>query len=157
PRPGARRRSGRGQRHRLAGSRSRGARERAAPSALEDRGGRGLGACHRPASRAARPPLAGPIVARMSVAPYEGRFGTATDLRRLAGRAGAVNVIYQVGLAAVVLLRGLAVGAFVSRADYGLWGLLGLAIWTALAVRYLGVNDRYVQQADGEGGPDCEP
>jgi O-antigen/teichoic acid export membrane protein len=86
----------------------------------------------------------------MSVAPYEGRFGPTADLRRLTGGAAVVNGVYQLGLAAVALLRGLAVAAFVTREEYGLWGLVGLALWTALALRYLGVNDRYVQQSEGD-------
>lgn len=82
--------------------------------------------------------------------PYEGRFGAAADLRRLSGRGAMVNVAFQLGLTGLALLRGVAVAGFVTQSDYGLWGLLALALWTALGVRYIGVNEKYVQQSDGD-------
>lgn len=82
-----------------------------------------------------------------AVEPYEGRFGPAPDLRRLSGRGALINGGFQVGLALVTLLRGLAVAAFVTEAEYGLWGLVALAALAALTVRSVGVNQKYVQQS----------
>ena len=61
-----------------------------------------------------------------------------------------VNAAFQLGLALVALLRGIAVAGFVTASDYGIWGLLGLALWTAMAARAVGVNDKYVQQAEAD-------
>ena len=82
--------------------------------------------------------------------PYEGRFGGRADLRALTAGGAVVNGVFHVGVALLTLLRGFAVAALVTRADYGIWGLLGLAIWTATIVRSVGVNERYVQQSESD-------
>jgi PST family polysaccharide transporter len=81
---------------------------------------------------------------------YEGRFGTSADLRGLAADGAIVTGVFHLGVAALTLLRGFAVAALVTPTDYGVWGLLGLAVWTALAIRSLGVNEKYVQQSEGD-------
>lgn len=81
-------------------------------------------------------------------APYEGRFGAVADLRGLATRGAIVNGVFHVAMALLALLRGFAVAVLVTRTDYGIWGLLALALWTAMAARYLGVNEKYVQQSE---------
>ena len=41
------------------------------------------------------------------------------------------------------------VAALVSRSDYGLWGLIGLTLWTALGLKsQFGAGEKYVQQSD---------
>ncbi|HWD73537.1 MAG TPA: oligosaccharide flippase family protein [Solirubrobacteraceae bacterium] len=71
------------------------------------------------------------------------------DLRRRAARGVLVNGAYQVGLVLIGALKGLVAAAFLTRADYGLWGLLGLAMWTAIGLKQqFGANDKYIQQAD---------
>jgi O-antigen/teichoic acid export membrane protein len=71
------------------------------------------------------------------------------DLRGHTARGVLVNGAFELGLVAVSALRGVAVAAFLSRSDYGVWGLLGLALWTALGLKaQFGVNDKYVQQDD---------
>jgi O-antigen/teichoic acid export membrane protein len=87
-------------------------------------------------------------VSAEETAPYGGRFGEVLSLRRHAARGTIVNGAYQVGLAGLSVLRGLAAAALVSRTDYGLWGLLGLALWTVLGLKQLGVNDKYIQQSE---------
>jgi PST family polysaccharide transporter len=80
----------------------------------------------------------------------EARFGAGAQLRRLTGRGAVITAAFQVGLAFVTLLRGVAVAGFVTAADYGLWGFAGLALWMAMVPRYVGVNEKYVQQDEAD-------
>jgi O-antigen/teichoic acid export membrane protein len=80
----------------------------------------------------------------------ERRLGRGAQIRRLAGRGAMVNGLFQLSLAVFSGLRGLAAALFVSSRDYGLWGLVGLALWAAVTLRYVGVNDKYVQQDDDD-------
>jgi hypothetical protein len=78
------------------------------------------------------------------------RLGSGAGIRALAGRGAVLTGLFQISLAVVSLLRMLAAAAFVSSRDYGVWGLLGLALWAALVLRNVGVNDRYVQQDEAD-------
>jgi PST family polysaccharide transporter len=86
----------------------------------------------------------------MTADAVEARFGTGAQLRRLAGRGAVITAGFQVGIAFLTLLRGVAVAGFVTEADYGLWGLIGLALWMAMVPRYVGVNEKYVQQSEAD-------
>ncbi len=71
------------------------------------------------------------------------------DLRRHTARGVIVNSLFQAGLVGVSALRGLIVAAFLTRADYGVWGLVSVTLWTAVGLKAVfGANDRYIQQAD---------
>jgi PST family polysaccharide transporter len=60
-----------------------------------------------------------------------------------------VNGAFEIGLVGVSALRGLIAAALLTRSDYGVWGLLGLALWTAMALKYVfGAGDKYVQQSE---------
>ena len=77
------------------------------------------------------------------------RFGIA-DLRSHTARGMLINAAYQVGLVAVTALRGVIVAAFLTRSDYGVWGLIGLTVWTAMGLKLVfGANEKYVQQSEG--------
>jgi O-antigen/teichoic acid export membrane protein len=59
------------------------------------------------------------------------------------------NGAFDVGLVALTAVRGLAVAAFVTRSDYGLWGLIGLTLWTAMGLKtQFGAGEKYIQQSD---------
>lgn len=80
------------------------------------------------------------------VAADEDRLRGITDLRRHAARGTLVNGAYQAALVGVSGVRGLVAAAFMSRYEYGVWGLVGLTLWTAMAFKSVfGANERYVQ------------
>ena len=81
-------------------------------------------------------------------APYTDRFGEIADLRRHTARGTIVNAVYQVSLAGLSALRGLVAAIFISAPDYGIWGLLGLAMWTVVGMKQIGVNEKYIQQSE---------
>jgi O-antigen/teichoic acid export membrane protein len=59
------------------------------------------------------------------------------------------NGAFDLGLIGLTAIRGFAVAALVSSADYGLWGLVGLTLWTALGLKtQFGAGEKYVQQSD---------
>jgi len=83
-------------------------------------------------------------------APYADRFGEIEDLRRHTARGTIVNAIYQVGIAGLSALRGFVAAIFISASDYGVWGLLGLALWTVVGMKQIGVNEKYIQQSESD-------
>ena len=79
------------------------------------------------------------------------RFRGIRDIRRHLARGMLVNGVFQVGLLAVAAIRGVAVAAFITRSDYGLWGLIGLTIWTALGLKnQFGAGEKYIQQSEAD-------
>ena len=73
------------------------------------------------------------------------------NLRTHAARGMLVSGAFQVTLLLVSALRGLAVAAFLTRADYGVWGIVGLSLWTTLGFKAVfGATDKYVQQSEDD-------
>jgi O-antigen/teichoic acid export membrane protein len=71
------------------------------------------------------------------------------DLRRHTARGMLVNSAYQLSLVGVSVLKGLVVAVFLTRAAYGLWGVLSLTLFTALSLKaQFGAGNKYVQQSD---------
>lgn len=62
-----------------------------------------------------------------------------------------VTGAFQVGLMGLTALRGLVVAVFMTRADYGIWGLIGFTLWASLGLKnQFGANDKYIQQSDAD-------
>jgi O-antigen/teichoic acid export membrane protein len=75
-------------------------------------------------------------------------FGIAS-LREHTARGMLLNSGFELALAGLGALRGIIVAAFLTRADYGIWGLLGFTMWTALGLKnQFGAGDKYVQQSE---------
>lgn len=68
------------------------------------------------------------------------------SLRERAARGTLVNTAFDVGLSALGLVRGFILAAFVSRADYGVWGVLVVSLGTLLWLKQVGIGDKYIQQ-----------
>lgn len=73
-----------------------------------------------------------------------------TGLRRLAARGTLVNGAFDVGLTSLGLLKGFVVAAFLTRAEYGTFGILAAALGTLLWLKQAGIGDRYVQQREDD-------
>lgn len=75
--------------------------------------------------------------------------GAIADLRSHTARGMLINGSFQVLLVAVSALRGLVVAFFLTRSAYGVWGIVGLTIWTTLGFKAIfGAGDKYVQQSE---------
>ena len=69
-------------------------------------------------------------------------------LREHTARGTLINSGFQVGLAGVRLLQRLLVAAFLTQAEFGLWGILIATLLTLSWLKELGIADKYVQQAE---------
>jgi PST family polysaccharide transporter len=78
-------------------------------------------------------------------APERLRLGGRT-LREHAARGSVVNAIFLIGLSSLGLVRGFVLALLVAPGDYGVWGLLVVALGTVLFLKQAGIGDRFVQQ-----------
>ena len=72
------------------------------------------------------------------------------NLRRHTARGTLVNAAYFVGLYSLGLIKGFLVAAFLTRTDYGLWGILVIGLGTLLWLKQVGIGDKYVQQDEAD-------
>ena len=72
------------------------------------------------------------------------------NLRQHTARGTLVNAAYFVGLYSLGLIKGFLVAAFLTRTDYGLWGVLVIGLGTFLWLKQVGIGDKYVQQDDSD-------
>ena len=70
--------------------------------------------------------------------------GTAS-LRHLAARGTIVNAGFQIGLTAVGTFKRIAVAAFLTREEFGVWGIILPILITLIWVKEIGVMDKYIQ------------
>ena len=74
----------------------------------------------------------------------------AGDLRGLAARGTLVNAAFEIGLTSLALVKGFIVAAFLSRSEYGIWGILVVVLVSLLWLKQVGIGDKYIQQRDGD-------
>jgi PST family polysaccharide transporter len=84
------------------------------------------------------------VLARRGVA-LRGR-----SIRELAARGVIVNSAFSVGLAVLSFARGLLIAHFLTREDYGIWGIVMGSLGTLFLLKSVGVGDKYVQQDDDD-------
>jgi len=83
------------------------------------------------------PPLADPIASPPS-----------TGRRELAARGTLINSAFQIGFGALNMLRTLIVAGFLTAADYGIWGIVLLAVGFAGVMKGAAISDKYIQQSE---------
>jgi O-antigen/teichoic acid export membrane protein len=71
-------------------------------------------------------------------------------LRDHAARGTLINSGFQLLLAGLGLLQRFIVAAFLTREEFGLWGILIVTLLTLLWLKQIGVADKYVQQNDAD-------
>jgi O-antigen/teichoic acid export membrane protein len=76
------------------------------------------------------------------------RVEPGVNLRRRAARGTLINSGFQIGLTGLGALQRIAVAAFLTRAQYGLWGIIFTVLLTLILVKTLGIADKYVQQSE---------
>lgn len=79
-----------------------------------------------------------------------GRYSGTDGLRRATARGSVVYGIFTVCIAALGLAKGFLVAAFLTPADYGIWGLLAVSLGTLLWLGQLGFDDKYIQQDEAD-------
>lgn len=78
--------------------------------------------------------------------PFGGRFAFAGSLRTRAARGTLINTGFMIGLGLLSLIKGFVLAGFLSRRDYGIWGVIAVSLSTLLWLKQAGVGDRFVQQ-----------
>ncbi|HWC26506.1 MAG TPA: oligosaccharide flippase family protein [Solirubrobacteraceae bacterium] len=75
-----------------------------------------------------------------------GRPGAGSGLRIRAARGTIVNAAFLVGVNTLNLLRGFLVAAFLTTAEYGVWGVVLVVLYTLMFLRQVGIGEKYIQQ-----------
>jgi O-antigen/teichoic acid export membrane protein len=70
------------------------------------------------------------------------------SLREHTARGTVVNAVFLVALNFVGLAKGFVVAGFLTRSDYGVWGILLVTLATFGGLKQIGVNDKFVQQSE---------
>ena len=91
------------------------------------------------------PEVGAPLSARPSARRFNLR---GRSLRQHAARGVLINTAFNVGLSGLGLIKGLVIAAFLSREDYGLWGVLVISLGTLMWLKQVGIGDKYIQQDD---------
>jgi PST family polysaccharide transporter len=93
--------------------------------------------------------LAAPALAAPPIEPaYGGRFAFRGSLRSRAARGAIINAAFTAGLGVLTLVQGFILAAFVSRADYGIWGVLAVSLSALLFFKQVGIGDKFIQQEE---------
>ncbi|MGI8802693.1 MAG: oligosaccharide flippase family protein [Solirubrobacteraceae bacterium] len=87
------------------------------------------------------------------VLPASGPAASVTEhqgLRRRAARGTLMNAGFLAALTSLGLVKGFAVAGFLSRRDFGVWGVLVVTLGTLGWLKQVGIGDRYIQQEDDD-------
>lgn len=77
----------------------------------------------------------------------EGRLDAGEQgLRHLAARGTLINAAFQIGLTGLGTAKRVVVAAFLTRAEFGTWGIILPILVTLMWVKEIGVADKYIQQ-----------
>ncbi len=71
-----------------------------------------------------------------------------SELRRSTARGTLVNGAFFIGVTSLSLVKGFIVAAFLTRHDYGIWGLLIGSLSAIGLLKQVGIEDQYVQQRE---------
>src|SRR5215210_5324216 len=96
------------------------------------------------------PPMAGVASRPMPRSSGAGAPEAAADagsLRRLTARGGVLNAAFLSGAEGLVLLQGLLATALLGPAAIGLYGVVTTTAMTVVALRRVGIDEAFVQQA----------
>ena len=75
---------------------------------------------------------------------------TPGTMRRRVARGTLINGAFLTLVSALGMLKGLIVAGFLTRAEYGVWGILLITFGTLIWLRDVGVGDKYIQQDEDD-------
>ncbi len=96
------------------------------------------------------PPATPLLPAAEAGAPPGELLRAGAGLRRRAARGTVINAGFLAALTSLGLVKGFAVAGFLSRRDYGVWGVLVVTLGTLGWLKQVGISDRYLQQDDDD-------
>ena len=71
-------------------------------------------------------------------------------LREHTARGVIINAIFQIGLAALMLVRRMLVAVFLTPAELGVWGIVVITVMTLFFLKNSSISDKFVQQSDAD-------
>ena len=74
------------------------------------------------------------------------RFDFDGGLRRHTARGVIINGVFQVAFAGVGIFQRFAAAAFLTTAEFGIWGLVLTTLITIGFLKQIGISDKYIQQ-----------
>ncbi len=77
---------------------------------------------------------------------FGGRFMFSGSLRTRAARGTLINTGFTVAIGLLGLLKGFILARFLTRADYGIWGVLIVSLSTLVWLKQVGIGDKFIQQ-----------
>ena len=93
------------------------------------------------------PPDAQPIASpEVSDPPGAGAAAGKMSLRTRTARGTVINAAFMIGLQTLGLLKGFVIAAFLTKSEYGVWGVLVITLGTLSWLKEVGISDKYVQQ-----------
>jgi O-antigen/teichoic acid export membrane protein len=86
-----------------------------------------------------------------AVEPLEDRIALdGRGLREHTARGAIINSLFQAGLGVLGLVQRVAVAAFLTITEFGLWGLIVTTVITLAWLKQIGIADKYVQQDEDD-------
>ena len=79
-----------------------------------------------------------------------GRPEAGSGLRIRAARGTIVNAVFFTAINSLALLRGFLVAAFLTTAEYGVWGVVVVVLYTLQFLRQVGIGEKYIQQDEAD-------
>jgi PST family polysaccharide transporter len=70
------------------------------------------------------------------------------SLRHHAARGAIVNAAFLVSVSLLGLIKGFVVAGFLTRSDYGIWGIVVVTLATLAWLKQVGIDDKYIQQSE---------
>ena len=71
-------------------------------------------------------------------------------LRQHAARGAMVNTAFMIVLSLLGFVRGFLLAHFLTREDYGVWGVLVVSLGTIMWLKQVGIGDKYIQQDEDD-------
>jgi O-antigen/teichoic acid export membrane protein len=68
------------------------------------------------------------------------------SLRSYAAHGVVVNAAFDIGLSLLSLIQGFVVAAFLTRSQYGVWGILVVSLGVLAQLKVVGIGEKYIQQ-----------
>lgn len=76
------------------------------------------------------------------------RVPAGVNLRRHAARGSLVNSVFQVGFYGLGTAQRLVVAAWLTRSEYGIWGITVASLVALTWIKQFGIGDKYIQQSE---------
>src|SRR4051812_45789080 len=71
-------------------------------------------------------------------------------LREKTARGTIINAVFRIGLSLLTLVRRLAVAAFLTPSELGVWGAVLVTVMTLMFLKNSSVGDKYIQQRESD-------